>query len=207
MLTLFKHGITVESPDVGGRFTCRAILLSSTCDLSAKALVLNMINHNGFYSCAKCIQHGTATKNTRGHVRTFPYIAADPTGPLRTMESVKNAAKSAFDNITTVEVVRSPGSCLMNFPHYDICRGTSIDYMHCVLLNVVRQLVYLWFDSAHSSEMWSCSSVVAKVDARLESIQPPSLMTRVTRAISKRKFWKASEYRAWFFFLLSTSYE
>ena len=88
----------------------------------------------------------------------------------------------------------------MSLPHFDICRGTGIDYMHCVLLNVVRQLLTLWFDPSFSSEMWSRSRQVGIVDYRLESIKPPSLITRVTRAVSKRKFWKASEYRAWLFF-------
>lgn len=34
----------------------------------------------------------------------------------------------------------------------------------------------------------------------LESVQPPTLITRVTCAISKEKYWKASEYRAWLFY-------
>ena len=73
--------------------------------------------------------------------------------------------------------------------------------MHCVLLNVVRQLTCrLWFDSPHSTELWSCSRSASLVDSHLESIQPPSLISHVTRAISKRKFWNASEYRAWLFF-------
>ena len=38
------------------------------------------------------------------------------------------------------------------------------------------------------------------MDSRLECIQPPTLITRVTCAISKRKHWKAYEYRAWLFF-------
>lgn len=181
-------------------FKCRAILLSNTCDLPAKAIVLNMVNHNGFYSCPRCIQPGKTTKTKRGHVHTFPYISTSPTGPLRTAQMVKEDAKLALQKHTTVNGIRGPGSCLMTFPNYDIVRGTAIDYMHCVLLNVVRQLTRLWFDSTHSTELWSCSRSVSLVDSRLENIQPPSLISRVTHAISKRKFWKASEYRAWLFF-------
>ena len=200
MVKLFKDGITVESPDVSGSFKCRAILLSSTCDLPAKALLLNTIGHNGFYGCPRCTQPGKTTNTVRGHVHTFPYISTDPTGPLRTVQTMEESAKQALQEHTTVNGIRGPGSCLMTFPHHNICRGTAIDYMHCVLLNVVRQLIRLWFDPAFSSEIWSCSRSVSLVDSRLESIQPPSLITRVTRAVSNRKFWKASEYRAWLFF-------
>lgn len=38
------------------------------------------------------------------------------------------------------------------------------------------------------------------VDARLESIHPPNLITRSPSGISNRKYWKASEYRSWLFF-------
>ncbi len=183
MVKLFKDGITVESPDVSGSFKCRAILLSNTCDLPAKALILNMVNHNGFYSCPSCTQPGKTINTIRGHVHTFPYISADPTGPLRTLQSVARDAKLALQKHTTVNGIRGPGSCLMSFPRYNICRGTAIDYMHCVLLNVVRLLIRLWFDPAHSTEIWSCSRSVSMVDARLESIQPPMMITRVTRAV------------------------
>jgi len=37
---------------------CRAILLCTTCDLPARAMILNMTNFNGFYSCCFCLQPG-----------------------------------------------------------------------------------------------------------------------------------------------------
>ena len=37
---------------------CHALLLCSTCDLPAKALVMNMIQFNGFYGCSHCMQKG-----------------------------------------------------------------------------------------------------------------------------------------------------
>lgn len=96
--------------------------------------------------------------------------------------------------------IKGPGSCLASLPHYDIVRGVSIDYMHCILINIVRLFISFWFDSEHSSEVWSCSCSVHVVDGRLESIIPPNLITRSPRGISNRKYWKASEYRSWLFF-------
>ena len=121
---------------------------------------------------------------------------------IRTLQTIKKHAFEATQDNTIVMGIRPPGSCLMFLPNHDICRGTAIDYMHCICLNVVRQLASLWFDAAHSSEIWSCCASLSKVDSRMESIQPrpPSTITRVTRSVSKKKFWKASEYRAWLFF-------
>lgn len=83
-------------------------------------------------------------KNTEGHVHTYPYVVANPTGPLRTVQTVKQNAMEAIRNNSkkAVNGIRPPGSCLMFLPN---CQGSAIDYMHCVLLNVVRLLTSLWF--------------------------------------------------------------
>ena len=36
----------------------------------------------------------------------------------------------------------------------DFCQNVIIDYMHCVLLGVVRLLISLWFDSRHHKDPW-----------------------------------------------------
>ena len=37
---------------------------------------------------------------------------------------------------------------------FDLIKGAPVDYMHCVLLGVVRKLLSLWFDSVHHLEKW-----------------------------------------------------
>lgn len=37
---------------------CKAFLLCCTCDLPAKAAVLNFVQLNGFYGCSQCLQKG-----------------------------------------------------------------------------------------------------------------------------------------------------
>ena len=96
--------------------------------------------------------------------------------------------------------INPPGSCLLTLPCYDIVKGTGIDYMHCILLNIVRLLVHLWFDSSLHSQAWSCSKLVSVADERLKSIKPPTVITRAPRSLSERKYWKASEYRSWLFY-------
>lgn len=37
---------------------------------------------------------------------------------------------------------------------FDIIDGNPIDYMHCVLLGVVKKLFNLWFESTHHHCEW-----------------------------------------------------
>ena len=42
-------------------FICKVFLLCFTCDLPAKAAVLNVVQYNGFYGCCRCKQKGINT--------------------------------------------------------------------------------------------------------------------------------------------------
>lgn len=39
-------------------------------------------------------------------------------------------------------------------PYFDIIRCIPVDYMHCVLLGVVKQLSSLWFNSNNHKYEW-----------------------------------------------------
>ena len=43
-------------------------------------------------------------------------------------------------------------SWLIKLTHYDIIRGTAMDYMHCMLHGAVKLCMSLWFDTAHNHE-------------------------------------------------------
>lgn len=48
-----------------------------------------------------------------------------------------------FPYIVQVFGVKGP-SWLANIPQFDLIRGMSFDYMHCVLLVICRLLLRLW---------------------------------------------------------------
>ena len=50
-------GIEISLPD-SRDFTCRAVLISTSLDMPAKAQVMNMMQYNGFYGCNHCLQKG-----------------------------------------------------------------------------------------------------------------------------------------------------
>ena len=59
---------------------CHVLLLCSTCDLPARALVMNMIQFNGFNGCCHCLQPGvilysdTYMPIANGYVDILVYI-------------------------------------------------------------------------------------------------------------------------------------
>lgn len=89
--------------------------------------------------------------------------------------------------------VKGP-SMFMLLPHFDIIHGFPPDYMHSVLLGVVRQMAELFFDSSHHQEAFYLGRKTVQVDKLLLSIKPPKEIVRLPRSVASRKFWKAKEW-------------
>ena len=108
---MHSAGVTITVP--GGEVISRAVLICCTCDMPAKAQVLNVVQYNGFYGCPCCLQKGwhqaldcfllllvivsgeTVRTGSRGRVHSFPYLSKDPVGPTRTDEETREHAKQA----------------------------------------------------------------------------------------------------------------
>lgn len=41
-------------------FTCKVVLIACTCDLPARAQVMNTVQFNGYYGCTFCRQKGSS---------------------------------------------------------------------------------------------------------------------------------------------------
>ncbi|CAH1254763.1 Hypp1405 [Branchiostoma lanceolatum] len=152
-----QHGFEVKPPDMEA-FQCKAYLVASTCDLQAKALVMEMVAHNGYYGCPKCLKEGS--HDARRH--QYPNNSDGSHDPLRThMETLAHASEAHHTGRTgrqksTVYGIKGP-SWLTIAPKFDIIRGMTIDYMHGTLLGITKALMTLWFKSDrdapyHSSE-------------------------------------------------------
>lgn len=98
----------------------------------------------------------------------------------------------ALDLGTPVNGVKGP-SPLMNFRHFDLVQGQTVDYMHCILLGVTRQI------TEYLVPMFTAGDL-GTVDSRLLSIRPPHCFTRLPRSLAERAYWKASEWRHWLLF-------
>ena len=86
----------------------------------------------------------------------------------------------------------------MYLPIFDVISGTAIDYMHSVLLGVVKMLLTLWADKSYNSEPWFLGADKIKVfEKRFMSMKPPYRITRTPRSIiANMAHLKASELRS-----------
>ena len=88
----------------------------------------------------------------------------------------------------------------MFVPSFDIIRGVALDYMHCILLGVVKMLLNLWFDKAYRNESFYAGNLIKTVDERLTAISLPHYITRTPRSLSQLSHFKASELKAFLLF-------
>lgn len=89
-------------------------------------------------------------------------------------------------------------SPLINMPQFHIVWSFVPDYMHCVLLGVVRQFLELWLESAGKAFYVGRSQQA--IDSRLMAISPPKDVRRAPRPSKEKRFWKAKECENWLLF-------
>lgn len=80
---------------------------------------------------------------------------------------------------------------------FNIVRGFVSDYLHCILLGVVRSFVDLWSDSCNHHQPWYISFDISR---KIVSMKIPSSISRLPRGLSERKFWKGSEWKSFLIF-------
>lgn len=89
-------GIVVRT--TSGNFRARAILLNFSCDLPARAIVVNMKQWNGVHGCLYCEDPGTTIGNDHLH-RYWPF---SPRSRQRTHTSLLKNAEDATKSAATV---------------------------------------------------------------------------------------------------------
>ncbi len=199
LMTLENDGIDVEYGSTTEHIY--AFLLYGTADLPAKAITMNMVQYNGLYSCSNCLQPGESYKiGDRGHCHIFPFSKENAEGPSREANSIVDKAIQATADKKPVQGIKGP-SFLMGLRSYDYVKSFGIDYMHGVLLGVVKTLLMLWFSASHKARDFSIAEHVTVVDNLLLNVKPPHFISRRPRSISDHlNYWKASEFRSWLFY-------
>ena len=111
-------------------------------------------------------------------------------GKLRTVGEHYDHAKEAEDLEMSVMGVKG-FSIASKIPCFSIIDSFVPDYMHCLLLSVVKTFVDAWFNPSNSNQQWYIGKAITEVENRLLAIQPPSEITRTPRKLTDRKLWKA----------------
>ena len=80
---------------------------------------------------------------------------------------------------------------------YDVIKGTSMDYMHTVLLMIVKMFMSHWFDTAYRHSPYYCGDKLSICDSRRANIKRPNYITRIPWSLDDQGHHKASEDRTW----------
>nr|XP_037285805.1 uncharacterized protein LOC119178671 [Rhipicephalus microplus] len=101
-------------------------LYALICDAPAKAFVLYVRSHTGYYSCTKCDVKGVYCE---GRV-CFPNV---------------NARKRTDDSFRLkVQEEHHTGESILEELPFDLVKDIPLDYMHLVCLGVMNKLLTLW---------------------------------------------------------------
>ncbi|XP_033725038.1 uncharacterized protein LOC117315017 [Pecten maximus] len=170
-----------------GEMVIRCHLLAVTLDLPARAMVMNMKQFNGKFGCCYCEDEGVNPAN-RPMLRYYPYTA---TSVPRLNEGMINDARKAA---TTGEPVKGiKGACpVVVLKYVDLPKTFVIDWMHSVLLGVVKTLLSMWCDASYKKESFYVGDKMALVNSRLQRIQVPDYIVRQQRNIDDHKHWKGN---------------
>ena len=122
--------------------------------------------------------------SAKGSVQAFLYDVENPDGPKRTAAESIKFAKTADQSGIPQYGIKGP-SWLLLLPSYRIIMSATIDYMHCVLESVTKQLFELWFDSANRDQEFYCGKQIHKLKKRMQDIRPPDEINRTTRGLKK----------------------
>jgi hypothetical protein len=183
--------------------TMRVCLMSVVCDAPARCLVQDFMQFNGYFGCPTCYSTGASVPTSdTGRTHAYPFDTEHHTtghGVLRTHEETVDIAKAVEKSGCNDRGVKG-FSPLLGAPKFDMIRGVTVDYMHCVLLGVTKMLLHLWTDKANKDKVWYVGNYCEMMNERLRSISPPHLINRIPRDLNVISQWKASEYRAFLLF-------
>ena len=84
---------------------------------------------------------------------------------------------------------------LYAFKRFDIIKSVGIDYMHSILLGVVKKLLEAWFFSTLKLKPWYIGNSINILGKKLRNIKTPNVIGRIPGSFNDLKQWKASEYR------------
>ncbi|KAE8746821.1 hypothetical protein FOCC_FOCC006458 [Frankliniella occidentalis] len=163
-------------------------------DAPARAKVQNVMNYNAINGCNICEISTVKSRPipNKKRVRIYKY-RHNP--KLRTKEEMHRQATMATD--TGVPVMGVKGASVLSIiPTFDVSTCCFPEFMHSTLLGVTRQLVTLWMEKPGP---WNMKGQLLEIDTALSAIQHPDFVHRISRMLSYRKAWKASDY---YYFLL-----
>lgn len=157
------------------------------CDAPARSFVLQIKGHTGYSACTKCTTVGKYVLNRV----TFPELDAS----LRTDQSFMDREDPNHHHSTSepLGLERIDIGCVSQFP---------LDYMHCVLLGVMKQLLNLWIKVRRRPFSLSAEQI-NKISDLIKVLCPQVTFEfkRKPRTLDNFERFKATEFRLFLLYL------
>ena len=158
------------------KFQIRAII----CDAPARSFLKCIIGHTGYFSCERCQNKGEIVQ------RRIVYNKIEE----NLLRTGKNFSEMSYSPIH--QKARSP---LIDLHNFDCVSQVPLDYMHLVLLGVVKRMVTYLMKGPKVCRI--SNAQICEISDRLVSFsgQMPSEFNRQPRSLKDFKYWKATELR------------
>lgn len=185
----FNNGINWVNQKTGETINSKAVAPLIIADAPARAQLQNILNFNGRYGCNICEIRTKRSKKHSGQkaCRIFPFKIDCK---IRTGERMEAQARKLCKlNKNQIRGVKGY-SILSCLPLVDIGTCVLPEYMHSVLLGVVKQVIKLWLDKKGP---WNINKKSKEIDNFVTSIRPLQSFCRLPRPLTHYHFYKASE--------------
>lgn len=158
----------------------KVVNLLCTVDSVARAPIPNIKQFNGQHGCNFCEHPGERVEKGGGYTRVYPL--STPLPRERTHEGILHDGEFATaENPVNGVKGLSP---LSKLEHFNMAESFVPDYLHSVLLGVVKQITGLWFENKVDAVQIKSPRVSQQIDERLKSVRPPSEVTRLPRSVN-----------------------
>lgn len=183
-MNILRNGLIVNSE-------CFKFLIThAALDLPARSKVQCINQYNGYNACPYCENPG---EKTSGGVR---YTNSSQPYSLRTHKSMI----LAIQNLRATKIMTNGVkdlSPMIGFQQFDLIKSFTVDYMHAVLLGVVKSLLELWMDSRfHEKPFYITLANKRMINNRISSLKPFRSINRKIGPLSQFKTFKASQFRS-----------
>ena len=172
----------------------RVSIHSVVCDAPARQFLKCIIGHNGYFACERCEVEGTSCR--------IPNVLSHGVRLNRTKCRLRTDA-SFRERRNEPHHISGTTSPFCEVPGLDMVFDFPLDYMHLILLGVVRRLLKLWFGyvkvvKGKKSESFKLNKtqIVTLNDRQIRFTRSvPSDFQRKPRLFTYLKLFKATEYR------------
>lgn len=178
---------------LNGQIRSIPLYITQCCvDSSARTKIQGIQQYSGYHSCNWCLQEGDWDNYVRFSYEKKIELRNHETTREKMKFFLKKATKSEKAEITKTTGIN--GICsLIKIKEFNIIFGFVVDYMHCILEGVAKQLTELHLRNLSAQQ-------IEELDEIMMAIPAPHQVARLTRGLSKRGQWKAREWENYVLF-------